>query len=306
MADVKISAETTASALTGVELLPLVQSNANRKTTARSIAYLARLTDAIVTGAAPTNYTPDFNVTETVLQVTSGGTGAEILNIVNPPVDGVNGDAYELAGYAINIIYRTQGAGGDAVQIKAGGATSIAFLAKYLRGQSLQNSSVLLNYIASTVRLVWDGWQYNIDWLCSEQDFSYDPADLTFSTALLGANPSVAPAGISPGTAVLQAVAATSGFNGGQVSVVGGACADSAHNGGGIYITPGAHSSTGAGGEIVLTGGTSSGGAGGNVQITAGSGATAGHIILANLPTANPNIVGALYTAAGVLKVSAG
>lgn len=75
--------------------------------------------------------------------------------------------------------------------------------------------------------------------------------------------------------------------------------------GGNFNLTAGEGAS---GGEIRLTGGDGSSGDGGDIVIQAGqsSGGDDGNVKILNLPTSDPNVVGALYVTAGALMVSAG
>lgn len=80
--------------------------------------------------------------------------------------------------------------------------------------------------------------------------------------------------------------------------------------GGSITLTAGAAPGSAAGGDVALVAGASAGaGNGGNVSLTLGlaPGAGApGNLIIANIPTADPLVDGAIWANAGVLTVSAG
>lgn len=102
------------------------------------------------------------------------------------------------------------------------------------------------------------------------------------------------------------------GFGAGRLTITPGN--DSSYGGGAghCFITGGAGETSGISGDLTLSGGSAVGDgdiSGGNVNITPGthngSGAL-GHILLQNVPSSDPHVVGAIWNSSGTLKLSAG
>lgn len=113
--------------------------------------------------------------------------------------------------------------------------------------------------------------------------------------------------------------------NGAAVVVQAGNGGATSGNGASVQLFPGS-STVGNGGSTQLFGGTSANGNGGGVALTGGngtesghnggdvyiqpgfgvSGSGSGHLVLNNIPTADPHLVGAVWNSSGVLHISAG
>lgn len=118
MANVKISALPSASALTGSELVPVVQGGTTKRTTTGAIS--APVTVEVTTGASPTDITlSDYgNWMILAVLVTSGGTAdVEVLNFIGPDAgEGGNfGNTY--VGRTINVVFVAQTDPADVIHI---------------------------------------------------------------------------------------------------------------------------------------------------------------------------------------------
>jgi hypothetical protein len=122
----------------------------------------------------------------------------------------------------------------------------------------------------------------------------------------------VEPGDGSGGQAVLQAADGVTGFNGGNAILSGGG----GNGGGGPQATGGVFTALGGlgdgtPGDLELFGGgvgTGTGMRGGDIKLlpTQGDGAGRNGQVIVTIPTADPHVVGALYSTAGTVKVSAG
>ena len=73
----------------------------------------------------------------------------------------------------------------------------------------------------------------------------------------------------------------------------------------GVGITLAAGGSlSGPGGALSISAGYATSGVGGDLTLHAGRGLTKGHMIVTNLPTANPSVTGALWTTLGAVMIS--
>jgi hypothetical protein len=122
--------------------------------------------------------------------------------------------------------------------------------------------------------------------------------------------------GSTPGGNALHAATATNVkgsvghdvANGGAILIAGGNTDGTAGAGGNVAITGGATlgDSTDQGGDVTIEGGGASFGHGGNVILASGDGPIHGNLLIYNLPTADPNVQGAVWSSNGTLMISAG
>ena len=102
-----------------------------------------------------------------------------------------------------------------------------------------------------------------------------------------------------------------SGVNPGESISIGAGSQGTGSGGPGSVSINAGNSGAKAGGQIQLYGGNAGSGnnAGGDILLNPGTGAGAGRvglIITVNVPTADPHVVGAIYSVAGALHISAG
>ena len=106
---------------------------------------------------------------------------------------------------------------------------------------------------------------------------------------------------------VLYVGGVQTGTDGGLAQIAGGQGANGPGGAGAVF-----NGGDADGGSVELTAGTAGGpdlSNGGDITLTVSGGFTGGRhgqIILSGLPTADPHVVGALYSTAGILHVSAG
>lgn len=141
MSDTKISEMTAASALTGTEVVPVLQSSTNKRTTAQAIANLAitgALTANKIPKAASATTASDSTITDnggvTIGSPTGGAKGAGTLNIDSGLyLDGVAASGADVVVAA---------AGAATLNTPAGKVTSEALIAATSYTLTLTNSCI--------------------------------------------------------------------------------------------------------------------------------------------------------------------
>lgn len=228
MPDVTISDLTAGTTL---ELTDLFESEItgshSRKQTTADLRGMGLVN--VTTSAVQTDVSPD---SKTIL-VTSGGTGTEIINITSPTLDIGGGFNAAYLWTRVNIVLVAQGDSGDVVQIKADGNATVDNLEPYPNLSWSATTSILLDYVGAAVSIVWNGYQWRIDWQFTGDNFSDTHTTQDIS---------------------IIAASSTEGVGG------------SARN---IRLQGGHDAGSAIGGNVVLAAGSSSDGAPGNVIIEA-------------------------------------
>lgn len=124
----------------------------------------------IVTGAVPVDIGPDAFIAS----VTSGGTaGAEIINILAPPLDI---DGYYNADYLgtqITIILTTQTDPADVVTITNDGAASVQLFPEgFIETGAIGYADVRLNFLGAAVTYVWIGDNWALYYAATDGNFT--------------------------------------------------------------------------------------------------------------------------------------
>jgi hypothetical protein len=287
MADVKISALSAASALTGAEQVPVVQGGTTKRTTTGAIAAFG---GGYTTLEVTTDSTTPYDVPNDgsyIIIVTTDGLGAEqIVNLTYPP-ELPNSGAYP-QNYSVIVLLESQVNGADTVKITIDGSVNgnvYGFDSSGNLSGQLKYSSLLLDFEGGACKYLLGLYEWRLDpdydqndktvsWTTWENGITAIGGQLTVGTIDNGAGPGILvirggdglTGNLNGAPIQITAGGPHGSGNGGTVTVTSGVATNAA---GAVISLAGAHPNIA--GELTLTGGDNSNGAGGNVHVVTGS-----------------------------------